>query len=78
MTLRVKWVGWLSQYSSWERDKEFEKYGKGFRLQGDLDAQCIELLVDDIQRRLKKFEKKQSRNERIGGSRYCCKFETAM
>ena len=35
--LRVKWVGWLSQYSTWERDNEFDLFGKGFRLQGELD-----------------------------------------
>ena len=24
--LRVKWVGWLSQYSTWERDNEFDSF----------------------------------------------------
>ena len=57
--LRVKWDGWLSQYSTWERDKEFDLFGKGFRLQGELDEQFIKLIVDDIQRRLKFFEKNQ-------------------
>jgi len=52
----VKWDGWLSQYSTWERDSEFEEFGKGFRLQGDLDAQFIELIVDDIKDRLKFYE----------------------
>ena len=57
--LRVKWVGWLLQYSTWERDSEFDSFGKGFRLQGDLDAQFIKLIVDDIQCRLTFFEKNQ-------------------
>ena len=57
--LRVKWDGWLSQYSTWERDKEFDLFGKGFRLQGELDEQFIKLIVDDIQRRLKFFETNQ-------------------
>jgi len=55
--LRVKWVGWLSQYSTWERDNEFDLFGMGFRLQGELDEQFIKLIVDDIQCRLKFFEK---------------------
>ena len=57
------------------KSNEFDSFGMGFRLQGELDAQFIELIVDDIQRRLKFFEENQ---EDMKTSRYCCKFKTAM
>ena len=63
--LRVKWVGWLSQYSTWERDKEFDLFGLGFRLQGELDALCIKLIVDDIQSRLKFIEDEMEESEAV-------------
>jgi hypothetical protein len=62
--LRVKWVGWLSQYSTWERDSEFDSFGKGFKLQAKLDNQWFKLMVNDIQRRLTFIEKnKDEMNE---------------
>jgi hypothetical protein len=26
---RVKWAGWLLQYSTWEKDKDFNVFGQG-------------------------------------------------
>jgi hypothetical protein len=63
--LRVKWVGWLSQYSTWKRDKEFDLFGLGFRRQGYLDALCIKLIVDDIQSRLNFIEDEMEESEAV-------------